>query len=224
MTKPYYQDEWVTIYHGDCRDILPSLPKVDLVLTDPFYKDSDIDGEYYDWFNEWWHLLSYNDYAMFFNNSSRLYDMLQLLGKPYRILIWSKGVVKYAWRWEPILVYSSSEPSFKMNKYIYSDHLPYQPLHKGQSFHPYEKPSNLMDVLVSYIPQDKLILDTFMGIGTTLVSSKKANRQCIGIEIEEKYCEIAAKRCSQQVFDFTEKGKECYQSLIEHTPGLLVLD
>ena len=35
--KPYYQDEWVTIYHGDCREILPSLPKVDLVLTDPPY-------------------------------------------------------------------------------------------------------------------------------------------------------------------------------------------
>ncbi len=37
MMKPYYQDEWVTIYHGDCRDIMPGLPKVDLVLTDPPY-------------------------------------------------------------------------------------------------------------------------------------------------------------------------------------------
>ena len=35
--KPYYQDEWVTIYNADCRDILPELPKVDLVLTDPPY-------------------------------------------------------------------------------------------------------------------------------------------------------------------------------------------
>ncbi|KKL62604.1 hypothetical protein LCGC14_2183580, partial [marine sediment metagenome] len=37
MFRPYYQDEWVTIYHGDCREILPDLPKVDLVLTDPPY-------------------------------------------------------------------------------------------------------------------------------------------------------------------------------------------
>ena len=37
MIKPYYQDEWVTIYHGDCRLILPELPEVDLVLTDPPY-------------------------------------------------------------------------------------------------------------------------------------------------------------------------------------------
>ena len=37
LLKPYYQDEWVTIYHGDCREILPQLPKVDLVLTDPPY-------------------------------------------------------------------------------------------------------------------------------------------------------------------------------------------
>jgi DNA modification methylase len=41
MIKPYYQDEWVTIYNGDCREILPELPKVDLVLTDPPYGIAD---------------------------------------------------------------------------------------------------------------------------------------------------------------------------------------
>ena len=119
MRKPYYEDEWVTIYHGDCREILPQLAVVDCVLADPPYKDDDIDGDYYEWFQVWWDMLRFNDYALFFNNSSRLYDLMQLLGKPHRILIWSKGMVKYAWRWEPIFVYSSSEPTFKINKYIY---------------------------------------------------------------------------------------------------------
>ena len=198
--KPYYQDEWVTIFNCDCREILPSLPKVDLVLTDPPYKELDIDGEYYEWFDSWVKLLRYNDYFISFNNSSRLYDLMMKYGKPHRILIWSKGVVKYAWRWEPIVIYASEQPSFKINKNIYSDHLPYQPLHKGQSRHPYEKPIKLMCNLVKYIPAEKIMLDTFMGSGTTLVAAKKLNRKCIGIEIVEKYCEISAKRCSQGVF------------------------
>jgi site-specific DNA-methyltransferase (adenine-specific) len=201
MRKPYYQDEWVTIYHGDCREILYQLPKVDLVLTDPPYKDDDVEGEYYQWFHSWKARLSFNDYFVFFNNSSRLYDLLQLYGKPYRVLVWSKGVVQYAWRWEPIFIYSSREPTFKLNRYIWSDHLPFQPIFGG--IHPYEKPLDLMKMLVSFIPTDKVILDPFTGTGTTLVASKSLNRKCIGIEIEEKYCEMAANRCSQGVFDLS---------------------
>jgi len=59
MTKPYYQDEWVTIYHGDCREILPTLEKVDLVLTDPPYngdiKYGVMTNDSRDWneYNEW---------------------------------------------------------------------------------------------------------------------------------------------------------------------------
>jgi len=201
LPPAYYQDDAVYIIHGDCREILPLIPdkSIDLVLTDPPYKDDDVNGDYYEWFMGWWDLLKFNDYAIHFNNSSRMYDLMQKLGKPYRILIWSKGVVKYAWRYEPIFIYSSTNPSFKINKYIYSDHLPYQPLHKGQSFHEYEKPHKLMRNIVSFIPQDKVTLDTFSGIGTTLVAAKTLGRKCIGIEIEEKYCEIAAKRCSQSV-------------------------
>jgi len=197
--KPYYTDDYVTIYLGDCRLILPQLPKVDIVLTDPPYKDDDVDGEYYQWFHSWWKYLRYSDYVIFFNNSSRLYDLMQRYGKPYRVLVWSKGVVQYAWRWEPILIYSSSEPTFKLNKHIWSDHLPFQPVFGGQ--HPYEKPLDLMKMLVRMIPQDKLILEPFNGIGTTTLAAKSLNRKCIGIEIEEKYCEIAAKRCSQGVFN-----------------------
>uniref|UniRef100_A0A6M3LE78 Putative methyltransferase n=1 Tax=viral metagenome TaxID=1070528 RepID=A0A6M3LE78_9ZZZZ len=66
--------------------------------------------------------------------------------------------------------------------------------------HPCAKPTNAWTWLTNKasLPND-LILDPFLGSGTTAYCAKKLNRKCIGIEIEEKYCEIAAKRCSQSV-------------------------
>jgi site-specific DNA-methyltransferase (adenine-specific) len=70
----------------------------------------------------------------------------------------------------------------------------------GQTIHPTQKPVGLCQRLLAV--GGVTILDPFLGSGTTAVAAKLLNRKCIGIEIEERYCEIAANRCQQEVFDF----------------------
>ena len=70
-------------------------------------------------------------------------------------------------------------------------------------YHPNEKPEKLFKYLMrTHSNANDLILDPFMGSGTTLVAAKELGRRAIGIEIEEKYCEIAARRLSQEVFQW----------------------
>ena len=73
---------------------------------------------------------------------------------------------------------------------------------KAVHWHPTQKPVAVMKWCLQMSPESELILDPFMGSGTTLRAAKDLGRRAIGIEIEEKYCEIAAKRLAQKVFEF----------------------
>ena len=68
--------------------------------------------------------------------------------------------------------------------------------------HPHQKPVALMRWCLGFVPEG-IVLDPYMGVGTTLLAAKLEGRKAIGIEIEERYCEIAARRLAQGVFDWT---------------------
>ncbi len=215
--KPYYQDEWVTIYHGDCREILPDLPKVDLVLTDPPYNAKNIgpnqrvyegtimqlpDNEYKAFCSEWFELsMVQSETLVFTPGISNTHNYPQ----PKWQLCWHKPASVSFNRmggfnaWEPVFVYGNTKGARFGQDYLLYNTLNFN---KGdEKNHPCPKPVSLWQYLMGNFAG--VVLDPFLGSGTTAVCAKKLNRHCIGIEIEEKYCEIAAKRCSQQVFDLT---------------------
>jgi len=211
--KPYYSDDAVVIYNCDCRDVLPSLPKVDLVLTDPPYGIGEAAGKNYSRGN-WappkrYEIKDWDDKPI----TQELLDMvihsarhsIIFGGNYYQVpasscwLVWDKvngdsdfadcelawtnfktAVRKYEWKWQGMLQQAGTPKDIRS--------------------HPTQKPSGLFSlILANYSKEGDLILDPFLGSGTTLVCAKKLGRKAIGIEIEEKYCHIAATRCSQSV-------------------------
>lgn len=211
ITKPYYADEAVCIVHADCRLVLPLIPdkSIDLVLTDPPYGINYQSARRTDWqrkekiqgdkeFPLW--LFGFKPRRATFVWCR--WDILSLLPPPKSFIVWDKmrhsmGDLnhEYGRQWEAIAFYPEAEHQFN-GRPIDIIRVPCVPA--CNLSHPNEKPVEAVALLLKHNAGD-IILDPFLGSGTTAVCAKKLGRKCIGIEIEEKYCEIAAKRCSQGV-------------------------
>lgn len=209
--KPYYEHAGITIYHGDCREILPQLPKVDLVLTDPpygmNYKSNHRRVSYDNIYGD--DQLPVEAIHLSIDKAFRAayifcrWDNLRQIKHPKSVLVcvknnWSMGDLKHEHgrQWEAICFYPKEGHEFtkRIPDVLYADKT-------GNDLHPAEKPTDIISQLIQ-CNVGETILDPFMGSGTTLRAAKDLGRKAIGIEIEEKYCEIAAKRLSQEVFDF----------------------
>lgn len=208
--KPYYDHNGITIYHGDCRDILPSLPKVDLVLTDPPYGvskaswDREVPKEA---IKQAWEITTGG--MLCFWSAFDLNSIPELLGQsPKNTIVWWKPNLPALWMFDRSRLASQWEPCFYFSKPGYEPierptdvwGINYPTNGSAQKVdHPTQKPISLLLKCLKTFPSENLV-DPFMGSGTTLRAAKDLGRKAIGIEIEEKYCEIAVKRLAQEVF------------------------
>lgn len=242
--KPFYEDETVTIYHGDCREILPALSiSVDAVIADPPYGDTSlgwdkrVDG--------WLDAIDAPQIWCF--GSMRFW--LEHGGENFKSAGWSYGqeviwekhngsgfaadrfkrvheipIHFYRGRWSDLYLdppvehghrrvragrrrngtphtgevgassYDSTDRLMRSVIRVRSEH--------GRAFHPTQKPTGILTPLITYsAPPGGLILDPTMGSGSALVAARMVGRRAVGIEEDERYCEIAVERLGQAELD-----------------------
>ena len=194
---PYYDDGSCVIYHGDCREVLSSLPVADLVLTDPPYGIFACGGKWGRKDSLQWDRETFDDMASVFAAGRQ-----QIIwGGNYYRLPPSRGWLVW---WKRDSVPSAADVELAWTSYDMNARLIDQTIaatNAERVGHPTQKPERVMSWSLSVGPYERTILDPFMGSGTTLVAAKRLGRKAIGIEIEEKYCEIAAKRLAQGALD-----------------------
>jgi site-specific DNA-methyltransferase (adenine-specific) len=205
--KPYYQDDAVTIYHGDCREVLPGLDKADLLLTDPPYGIADVwkGGSGHGWAKASAVTAERNAWDVSPPDGN---TMREILLKGDEAIVWGGNhfplPISRGW-----LVWTKPERNFTLSEAELAwttrnsvvrvfDGVRSEP---GR-VHPTQKPLALMVWCLNFFQSAQTVLDPFMGSGTTLRAAKDLGRKAIGIEIEERYCEMAAKRLAQEVLSF----------------------
>lgn len=212
LPQPYYTDGFRTIYLGDCRNIIPLLPKVDLVLTDPPYGiDFGNSGGFvasHGW-GPWRKNVEWDKQRP----EKDIFDAM--LNASYSQCIWGGNYftdyLPPTMRW---LVWDKGQREFSLADFEMAWTSQYKAsrifvyprgaaLQDGKQ-HPTQKPLSLMKWCLQFFPDIKTILDPFMGSETTLRAAADLGLSAIGIEIEERYCEIAAKRLSQTVLPFAD--------------------
>ena len=243
--KPYYEHGGITIYHGDCREVIASLPagSVDMIWTDPPYGHGNHDDDLNARLNEHRGLENQpiaNDSPdqMRLVMDGMLTEAVRVLkddcccccccggGGPrptfawvanrmdekglqfFHSVIWDKINPGLGWRYrrQHEMVMVAHKQGAKL---LWADDDAACPnvlkisAVRENRYHPNEKPVPLCAAFLTlHTKPFQTVLDPFSGSGTLLVTAKRMDRRAIGIEIEEKYCEIAAKRLSQEVFDF----------------------
>lgn len=247
--KPYYCDDHACIIHGDCRDVLPQLGPVDLLLTDPPYssggamrsdrtlgtnakyqfsdvrKLADFSGDNRDqrsllvWCDLWLSaaikITRSGGAALVFidwRNLPVMVDAVQVAGWVYRgIAVWDKtdqarpdkGWFRSQAEYLVLATAGPLERGAAANGAC-SPGVFRQRVDIAGKEHITQKPLPLIVEILKTRDDWRQILDPFMGAGTTLLAAKNLGRKAIGIELEERYCEIAAKRLRQEVLTFSE--------------------
>ena len=216
LPKPYYQDSAVTLYHGDCREIVPLLGRFDLLLTDPPYGIGEGNAK---------RIASRANMAKARDYGHTEWDneppppelILSLLAVCERSVIWGGN---YFYRLPPSrgwlvwdkdngandfadceLAWTNLDMAVRRLKWRWAGMLQENMEEKDVREHPTQKPVALMAWCLGFAQNAQTVLDPFAGSGTTGRACKDLGRKCVMIEREEKYCEIAARRMGQEVLN-----------------------
>lgn len=251
---PYYQDDAVTIYHGDCREIMPTLGLVDFIWTDPPYGHNNNNG---DLISKWeevfgvgkspkkaWRPIANdgpeaNDLVRwFFHEAFRMLKPDRCcccccaggggpdpqfarwslwLDEAFRggfkqMVVWDKGPMGMGWHYrrsyETVLVAQKGKGKWRGGKKIENIIRPGQygirKIIPTAADHPTPKPVELPSAfLLWHTDPGDTVLDPFAGSGTTGRAAKELGCKAVLIELDERYCEIAANRMAQEVLPFS---------------------
>lgn len=215
MIAPYYDNgKGIVIYHGDARDIIPTLPTVDVVITDPI------------WPNAIAELAGSDDPAGLFAETAALFPLITdrvvvhlgcdsdprfLSGVPASLPLFRVCYLEYAcphhkgrllYTSDIAYVYGTSPPSRPGARVIPGRCIARIPTKRSSRFHPCERKPEHVRWLVNWFARG-LVLDPFCGSGTTLDAAQACGYPAIGIDVEERFCEMSAARIDRQsVFDF----------------------
>jgi site-specific DNA-methyltransferase (adenine-specific) len=239
--KPYYEGDGVTLYCGDCREILPTLGRAAAVITDPPYGETSLGWDAR--VNGWMDAAAAVTNSLWCFGSLRMFRELARSGedrgwKHAQEIVWEKqngsgfqsdrfrrvheiaahfyrgewaavfkapitmagdrvGIIRRAARPEHTGDIGGAEYSYGarlMKSVIFAANC------HGYAEHPTQKPLAILNPLLRYsVPPAGVVCDPFAGSGSTLVAAQALGLSAIGIEIDERYCEIAAKRLSQGV-------------------------
>lgn len=219
VVTPYYEDGSVTIYHGRWEDVLPTLQSFSVGFADPPYNygldygpdhSDDLPAGYYvEWCQRWFDLMHDRCDRLFitpgYGNLGQWIDR-----GPSGIGAWYKpgnpagaGIFQFC-EWEPICVWGSGRIGGS-DVFRATTNIGFGKTGRDGSAHPCPKPLKLMRSLLAAAvgkTSTATVLDPFMGSGTTLRAAKDLGLMAVGIEQNEAYCEIAAKRMAQEVLDF----------------------
>ena len=216
--RPYYQDAMVTLYCADNAELLAAMPKPDLLLTDPPY-EVEMQGGGIGRKREYTHAIKRGgldigfDVALLdgyenwicFGSKNQLPKLIAATGKRrWALVTWNKPnptpLVNGNYLPDTEYIVHAFQSGRLYGEYRDRSRYIVWPVEQNEWAHPTVKPLAVVSKMVRLGSNEgQTILDPYAGTGTTLLAAKLLNRHAIGIEIEEKWCEIAATRLSQGV-------------------------
>lgn len=204
--KPYFETDLGKLYHGDCLQIMPQLEPVDLVIADPPYGIKENAHR----ITSRTKLAATTDYGDFDwdKKPASREEIKAIITAGKNCIIWggnyfylppSRGWLVWDKRnsgnfADCELAWTNIKMSVRIFRFMWNGMIRAGEARGKKRVHPAQKPIELMMWCISFVKNAEIILDPMVGSGTTAIAAERLSRRWIGIEISEKYCEIAAKR------------------------------